>query len=206
MRINIKQHKYPSARGFILLIFFVFLGQYYYFVQAEGHECPSATVTEATPPIEENTPSRREGRGFTEAGFIRVYYLGLLGISQNSNKVCELVGFGEDSICNQLRGTSAAGERCAKIQDETVRNFCLAREKMDPNFCPKGTEYAEDSCKAIVLNDPEICARYGTTDAISCANNVYVNRALNQRDATWCEHIQGDVIAYFICKEISEAK
>ena len=203
MRIGIRQHKNSLRRELILFVFFVFLGQCCGFVQAEGHEDLAAAVAETTPTIEDNAP---RGKGFTEAGFIRVYYLGLLGVSQNSNKVCELAGFGEDSICNQLSGTSASGDRCAQIQDETMRNFCSALEKTNPTLCPHSTDYAESSCKAIVLNDPGLCKLYGTTDAISCTNNVYVNRALNQRDASWCEYIQGDIIAYFVCKGISETK
>lgn len=154
-------------------------------------------------PVMQVPPQVKEGRDYTEGGFIRFYYLGLLAVAHNSNKVCELVGFGEDSICNEMLKTSPSEGRCERIKDTAVKDFCMAQEKNDPTLCPKETDYSENNCKAVVLNDLDICARYAETslkDALSCANNIYIKRTIVDGDANWCEKIEADITAYFVCR------
>lgn len=160
-------------------------------------------------PIMQAPPQVKEGRDYTEAGFIRFYYLGLLAVAQKSNKVCELVGFGEDSICNEMLKTSPSGGKCEGIKDAAVKNFCIAQEENDPSLCPKETDYSENNCKAVVLNDLDICARYtenNLKDALSCANNIYIKRTIADGEASWCEKIQADITAYFICRELANSR
>ena len=163
----------------------------------------------AQQPVMQAPPQVKEGRDYTEAGFIRFYYLGLLAVARNSNKVCEVVGFGEDSICNEMLKVSPSGSRCEQIKDAAVKDFCMALEKNDPTLCPKETDYSENNCKAVVLNDLDLCARYAETnlkDALSCANNIYIKRAIADGDTSGCEKIQADITAYFICREFANSR